>query len=228
VSARFDCVCFDFDSTLTRLEGIDELARRAGVMDEIAPLTAAAMDGTLALDEIYGRRLAIVRPDRAAITWLAARYIEDKVAGAFETIAALQRANVPVHIVSGGLRDAILPFAAEAGIASNCVHAVDIAFRDDGSYLDFDQKSPLTRPDGKAVICGALRPRYKAVALIGDGVTDVAARDAGAYVIGFGGVCAREAVRSGADVFIESADLRSVLEILVAGGEAAALSSRVR
>ncbi len=227
MNARFDCVCFDFDSTLSRLEGIDELALRAGVTDEIAPLTAAAMDGTLAIDEIYGRRLEIVRPDRAAIAWLSARYIEEKITGAFETIAALQEANVPVHIVSGGLREAILPFAAEAGIATNRVHAVDIVFAPDGSYRDFDQSSPLTRPDGKAVVCSTLGAGHKALAMVGDGVTDVAARRAGAYVIGFGGVCAREAVRAAADVFVESPDLRSVLDVLI-GGEAAALSSRSR
>jgi phosphoserine phosphatase len=38
----FAAVCFDCDSTLSRIEGIDELARRAGLEQEIAPLTDAA------------------------------------------------------------------------------------------------------------------------------------------------------------------------------------------
>ena len=108
---RFDAVCFDFDSTLSLLEGIDELAARAGVADEIAPLTAAAMEGKIPLDRIYARRLGIVRPGREAVSWLGERYISEMVPGAGTTIETLQRANVAVYIVSGGFRAAILPFA---------------------------------------------------------------------------------------------------------------------
>ena len=46
---RFNAVCFDCDSTLSRIEGIDELGRNAGCEAEIAELTNAAMDGKIAL-----------------------------------------------------------------------------------------------------------------------------------------------------------------------------------
>src|SRR6266508_6638358 len=82
---RFDAVCFDCDSTLTRIEGIDELARRVGREAEIASLTEAAMNGHIPLEEIYGTRLDIVRPDKAALAWLAERYAEEMVSGAVET-----------------------------------------------------------------------------------------------------------------------------------------------
>ena len=42
---KFRAVCFDCDSTLSRLEGIDELASRYGRKDEVALLTEAAMNG---------------------------------------------------------------------------------------------------------------------------------------------------------------------------------------
>ena len=42
---KFGAICFDCDSTLTRIEGIDELARRRAAAAEITRLTAAAMDG---------------------------------------------------------------------------------------------------------------------------------------------------------------------------------------
>ena len=54
---NFDIVCFDCDSTLSRVEGIDALARRAGVEADVAPLTDAAMVGDLRLDEVFGKRL---------------------------------------------------------------------------------------------------------------------------------------------------------------------------
>ena len=40
-------VVLDVDSTLVQGEGIDELAARAGVLDEVAALTASAMGGKL-------------------------------------------------------------------------------------------------------------------------------------------------------------------------------------
>jgi len=88
---RFDAVCFDCDSTLTRIEGIDELARRAGREAEIASLTEAAMNGAIPLEAVYAKRLELVRPDRAALAWLAERYTDEMVSGAAETIAMLRR-----------------------------------------------------------------------------------------------------------------------------------------
>ncbi len=44
-------ILFDCDSTLSTIEGIDVLAERAGVVDQVVPLTNAAMDGRLRLEE---------------------------------------------------------------------------------------------------------------------------------------------------------------------------------
>jgi phosphoserine phosphatase len=212
---RFDVVCFDFDSTLTRLEGIDELARRAGVEDAIAPLTTAAMDGSIPLDAVYGKRLEIVRPDREAIAWLAVRYRDAMMPGCRETIAALKEAGAGVHIVSGGIRGAILPFAADVGVPDNAVHAVEISFKADGSFAGYDRTSPLATPGGKAAVCRKLATNGRSVALVGDGVTDLAARDAGAFVVGFGGVAERDAVRERADAFVQGPNISDTLAILL-------------
>lgn len=206
-----DVICFDCDSTLSRIEGIDELARRAGLFAEVAALTDAAMNGELALEAVYGRRLDMIRPDRAALDWLAGLYIEEMVAGAAETVAALHAGGKRVHIVSGGLRQAILPLAARLGIAGDCVHAVDVLLDAAGGYRDFARESPLAASGGKAGVCRALRPAHGRLVMIGDGQTDLEARQAGAFLIGFGGVVARPAVRAGADVFVADGDLTAVL-----------------
>lgn len=215
--SKFDAVCFDCDSTLSRLEGIDELARRVGADDEIAPLTAAAMDGSIPLDDIYAKRLTIIRPDRSALAWLGQRYVEETVPGARETVGTLHRAGKCVFIVSGGLLPAILPLSAELGIPRNNVYAVDVTFEPDDSYRDFDRHSPLARPDGKADVCRALMRTYPSLAMVGDGITDLAARKAGAYIVGFGGVAQRDAVIKSADVFIADRDLTATLDVLLKG-----------
>lgn len=210
-------VAFDCDSTLSAIEGIDELARRAGCYDEVEPLTRLAMDGQMSIEDVYVRRMDLVRPDRAAIDWLAQLYIETMTPGAIEAIAALKSAGRHVAIVSGGLRPAILPLAAELGVAAADVHAVDVKFAPDGAYHDFERTSPLTRPDGKAVICAGLIARHGPTALVGDGSTDVAAKSAGAFVVGYGGVVARENVKATADAFVGDAALTAVVPILLNG-----------
>lgn len=211
---KFEAVCFDFDSTLSAVEGIDELAVRAGVGERIAPLTASAMAGEIALDAVYAARLDVVRPSRQDLAWLAARYIEAIVPGAKSTIDALRGEGVELYIVSGGLRPAIMPFAHLHGFAPDRVHAVDVTFRRDGSYEGFDRDSPLTRTSGKADVCRSLIKRHASLALVGDGITDLAAREAGAYVIGFGGVADRPAVRAGADRYAAGPGLDGVLQFL--------------
>jgi phosphoserine phosphatase len=216
---RFDIVCFDCDSTLSRIEGIDELALRAGIEQDVAPLTGAAMAGTIPLDAVYAERLSMIRPDRGSIDWLARRYVEEMVPGARETIAALIRAGTSVHIVSGGLRPALDPLACELAVPASNVHAVDVFFADDGTYRDFDRESPLSRPDGKAVVCRSLAERRALIALVGDGATDLAAQACGVFVVGFGGVNRRDALIKGADIFIDSPDLTAVLGPLLDAGE---------
>lgn len=227
-SGAFDAVFFDCDSTLSRVEGIDELARRIGVEDEIAPLTAAAMSGRLPLDAVYAERLAIVRPDRAAVAWLGGRYIEEMVPGARETVSTLHALGKAVYILSGGLQQALEQIARALCIPFERVHAVPLHFDRSGSYCGFDTSSPLCRAEGKAVLCRELGARYRSIAMVGDGMTDLAAQSAGAYVVGFGGVARREAVAQGADRFVTEPDLTATLEALLTEEERRAVPTSPR
>jgi phosphoserine phosphatase len=207
----FEVVCFDCDSTLSRVEGIDELARRNGLFDEVAALTDAAMNGELALEDVYGKRLAMIKPDKAAMDWLADLYIAEMVDGVLETIKTLQENGKLIHIISGGLRQAILPLAALLGIPEERVHAVDVEFDEQGQYLDYAHHSPLAVSGGKARICRRLRMHHSSLVMIGDGKTDLEAKLAGAYMIGFGGVVKRPLVQEQADLFIADDSLVAIL-----------------
>jgi phosphoserine phosphatase len=221
-SPPFDVICFDCDSTLTRIEGIDELAVKYGCVRAVEPLTSAAMDGSLSIEEVYARRLELIKPDAAALAWVGRRYVDELVYGARETIGALHARGKSVHVVSGGLLAPVRHLALELGISAENVHAVDVWFRKDGTYLDFDQASPLCRANGKAVIVAALAARFGRIALVGDGITDLEARNGGASVVGFGGVVSRTAVLQGADVFIAGPSLRDTLPALLTPEEFAA------
>ena len=207
----FDVICFDCDSTLSRIEGIDELARRVGMGEEMSKLTDLAMNGVVPLEAVYERRLSLIRPDQDSINWLADLYIAEIVEGVKEVFAALLAQDKVVHIISGGLRQAILPLADCLGLPESHVHAVDIYFKEDGSYCNYDLNSPLARTGGKAVVVGTLKGQGSLV-MVGDGKTDLEAKQSGAVVFGFGGVVDRAIVREQADFYTTEPTLLTVLE----------------
>ena len=223
---KFAAICFDCDSTLTRIEGIDELARRSGREAEIAPLTEAAMEGALSLEDVYARRLDIVRPGREELSWLGERYIEEMVDGVRETIAALHYLGKAVYLISGGFLQPVARLGQAVDITASHVHAVEIYLDSAGDFSGFDAASPLIRGNGKAEICRELVQRHGAVAMVGDGVTDLAARAGGAYVIGFGGVARRQAMVEGADTFIADTNLLRTLDVLLTDAEIAQWRAR--
>lgn len=208
-------IAFDCDSTLSRLEGIDELAVRVGRAHEIVPLTQAAMDGRMTLEEVYARRMEILRPSRQDVDWLGGRYAETIVEGALQAIARLSASGAAVYVVSGGLREPVVHLAGKLGVPEDRVHAVAVYHDEEGHYAGFETASPLTRSNGKAQIAAHLVARHGSLVLVGDGVTDLAAREGGAKIIGFGGVARRQAVVAGADHFIDGPSLSAVADYLL-------------
>jgi phosphoserine phosphatase len=211
--ALYRFVFFDVDSTLVTIEGIDVLGHGN---PEIVRLTDAAMNGEIALDEVYARRLEIIRPTRADVDALGQRYIESLVAGARETIATLQRAGVDVHLVTAGIAQAIAPLASHLGIAARAVHAVALQFDEQGNYRDFDRRSLLARAGGKELVVHAILARAKGrSAFIGDGVSDLETKPVVNLFIGFGGVHTRPRVMENAEVYVTEPALTAVLPYLI-------------
>jgi phosphoserine phosphatase len=210
VTPKFRLVFFDVDSTLVTIEGIDVLA--AG-NPAIVQLTEKAMNGEVPLDQVYARRLEIIRPNRAAIEALARRYLDSLVPGAEDTIRALREAGCLIHLVTAGIEQALTPLAEKLGAA---LHAVRLRFSATGEYEDFDRKTPLTRSRGKEVVVRDIRARTKGkAAFIGDGASDLEAKPAVDLFIGFGGVHTRPRVRENADVFVPGPRLDDVLPYLI-------------
>ncbi|MGH8564218.1 MAG: HAD-IB family phosphatase [Gammaproteobacteria bacterium] len=215
----FEVVFLDCDGTLCAIEGIDELARRFGVAAEVESLTEAAMEGRLPLEAVYGERLETIRPGRDAVEWLGERYVQALVEGAHEVVETLMTFGKEVHIVSSGIRQAVLRVGETLAIPAERVHAVEVAWDAAGRYIDYDRGSPLSRGGGKATVCRAALRNGAAAAMVGDGVTDLEAAAAGVYVIGFGGVVRRPAVSRHADVFVPGPTLRPLLEVLLGDAE---------
>lgn len=199
-----DTVLFDCDSTLTSVEGIDELGRRYNVYDKLAALTRAAMEGELLLDEVFKRRLDIIKPNQSDIDWLGDRYVQNIISDAAKVISILQSSGKQLHIISGGIRQAVLKLAQALNITNENVHAVDLYFDDSGQYTGFDTSSPLGMSGGKASICRKIIGKDRHAVIVGDGITDLEAQLERVHFIGFGGVVCRPQVKSAAPDFILS------------------------
>lgn len=207
-------VFFDCDSTLVEVEGVDELAIRAGVGEQVAEMTRLTMEGKIPLEDVYGHRLDIIRPGREDLTWLGKRYCSTMVAGARETVMSLAAVGAKIHVISGGLSPAVVDLARELEVPEDRVHAVDVYFDDEGRYAGFETDSPLARTGGKAEVIKRLsRPGWTTF-MIGDGMTDLETAEAGALTIGFGGVVVRPSVKEKADHFVVGPSLEPVIEII--------------
>lgn len=210
-AARYRLVFFDVDSTLVTIEGIDVLAHGNS---EIAKLTEAAMNGEIPVDQVYGRRLDLIRPKRVDVDALGRKYVSSLVEGAAEGVTALREAGAQVQLVTAGIAQAIEPLAARLEIPPRAVHAVILQFDDTGNYAGFDRKSPLTRSGGKAIVVRDVRARTKGrAAFVGDGVTDLETKDVVDLFIGFGGVHVRPRVKDNAGVYVT--DFRDVVSHLL-------------
>lgn len=210
---RFRTVIFDCDSTLAAIEGIDELAGPHKV--EVARLTELAMTGAIALQEVYGSRLALLRPTRAQVEALGARYIAATVPGAREAVAGLQAAGVVVQVVSGGLLPPVLMLARHLGIPDDRVAAVPIRFDALGAYAGFGTDSPFAQSGGKRRWIEANLTRLpRPILLVGDGATDLEARPVVDTFAAFTGVVRRPQVADAADVEFPGPSLLDVLSFV--------------
>jgi phosphoserine phosphatase len=191
----FKSVVLDVDSTVSAIEGIDWLAeqRDALITETIVALTADAMEARVPLDEVYGRRLALIRPTRDEIVQLAQVYITAAMPGVHDAVSAWLAAGIRVVLVSGGLRDAILPLATWLGIPAADVHAVDVEYDADGIASGILDDALLARRGGKLIVVEALQ-LARPILAVGDGATDADLAPTVDQFLAFTGVARRASV----------------------------------
>jgi phosphoserine phosphatase len=96
-------VAFDMDSTLIQHEVIDELAREAGVYEQVSAVTEAAMRGELDFRQSLARRVALLKGLEESVMQRVAQRLQ-LTEGAERLIGALKRFGYKTAILSGGFR----------------------------------------------------------------------------------------------------------------------------
>ncbi len=225
-----DVVIFDCDSTLSGVEGIDELARMAGRLEDVSALTRRAMGGDVPLEGVYEHRLAVSNPTQAQVSHLRRVYRETVIADAREVVAALQDLGCRVFVVSGGLIEPVRDFGVWLGVPRDHIYAVGMEYdqlagewwryweqpggqNPNANYLAI-KSSPLVSTGGKRVVIDRIRQRFPGRAmLVGDGTSDFEARTQVDLFVGFGGVVHRERVAAQAPIYVRTPYLSPILPI---------------
>jgi phosphoserine phosphatase len=217
----FASIWFDCDSTLSAIEGVDELLRwaPAALCGEVAALTRRAMEGSLPLDAVYGQRLRLLAPRAEQVEAVGRLYCEHAVPDAREVVAALRALGKQIGIMSGGMLPAVRALAQHLGIDAGLVHAVALSFDAGGAYRDFDRATPLCRNGGKAELVRALPAPMRPLAFVGDGATDLETQGAADLFVGYGGVAVREVVRARAQRWFATPSLAPLLGFVLTADE---------
>jgi D-3-phosphoglycerate dehydrogenase len=177
---------FDFDSTFTQVEGLDELADialagqpdRAERVAQIKALTDRGMAGEIGFQESLAQRLALLGASRRHLAPLVA-HLQTKVSASIRRNAEFFRTHADrIYVVSSGFREFIEPVVAEFGIGPSHVLANTFTFDAEGNITGCDPANVLSRDGGKIrqlVLLDLDGPVY----VLGDGYTDYQIREAG-------------------------------------------------
>ncbi len=165
-------VVFDMDSTLIQAEVIDELAKEAGVGEEVAAITAAAMRGELDFRQSLTRRVALLAglPEETLATVAARIRLTD---GAELVTSTLKRLGYKIGIISGGFDYFGKRLQTQLGfdyMHANRLEIIDgrLTGRVVGEIIDGPRKAALLRE-----IAAAEGLRLEQTIAVGDGANDL-------------------------------------------------------
>ncbi len=165
-------VCFDMDSTLIEVEVIDELAKAAGVGEQVAEVTERAMRGELDFNASFASRLATLKGlDESVLSAIAEALPITE--GAARLISTLKRMGYKTAILSGGFTYFAKHLQKKLGI--DYVHANELAI-EDGKVIG-EVRGEIVNGERKAQLLQQLAERegisLDQVIAVGDGANDI-------------------------------------------------------
>ena len=203
-------VVMDMDSTLIRIEVIDELARAHGVEREVAAITERAMAGEMDYDESLRQRLALLRGLDVRVLERIAEELP-LTDGAELLIRVLRRLGYKTAVISGGFTVAADALKRRLGIDYAYSNRLEI----EGGKLTGRVIGPIVNGRRKAelleVIAQAEGVLLDQVIAVGDGANDLLMLEKAGLGIAFR---AKQKLREAADSAISTSGLEAILHLL--------------
>jgi phosphoserine phosphatase len=199
-------VQLDVDSTFIQQEAIELLAAKAGALDEVSRITAAAMRGELDFAQSLIARVALLQGLSEDVIMKVQREIT-LTDGAAELVAALHQNGHFVSLVSGGFTNILQPIVDDMKIdfyRANTLEIIDglLTGKVIGPIVDRVAKADALREF--ALACAVDLTNTVA---IGDGANDLDMMEIAGISIAFN---AKPIVEAAADYSIKEPSLRSV------------------
>ena len=202
--------CFDMDSTLIEQEVIVELAKTAGIGEQVETITEAAMRGEMDFDESFAQRVALLQGiPTSVLDEICSRLTLST--GALATISALKALGYHTVLVSGGFTYFARYIAEQLGIDEVHANPLDI---EEGEVTGHIQL-PIINGAKKAAIVTHTAERLgiamSQVVCVGDGANDLPMMALADLGVAFN---AKPIVQARADAAINVTGLEGVLYAL--------------
>ena len=203
-------VQLDVDSTFIQQEAIELLAAKAGVLEEVSRITAAAMRGELDFAQSLVARVALLQ-GLSEDSFVQVQQEITLTDGAAELVTLLHQKGHCVSLVSGGFTNILQPMVDAMKIdfyRANTLEVVDgkLTGKLLGAMIDRAAKADALREFATA--CGVDLSNTVA---IGDGANDLDMMGIAGISIAFN---AKPIVEAAADYAIKEPSLRSVASLI--------------
>lgn len=203
-------VVLDMDSTLVQIEVIDELARRAGVVDRVSAITERAMRGEMDFNASLLERVALLEGLEASALDDIAHSLP-LTDGAERLIRVLKRLGFRTAVLSGGFDVPVEALRRRLGIDYAYANTLEVV---DGR-LTGKLMGPIVNAERKAELLVQIAEQegilLDQVIAVGDGANDLLMLEKAGLGIAFR---AKPKLREAADTSISSTGLDGILYLL--------------
>lgn len=203
-------VVMDMDSTLIRIEVIDELARLHGVVEQVSAITAKAMAGEIGFESSLRERVALLKGlEMERVMALAADL--PLTEGASDMLAVLKTLGYKTGVISGGFT--VAADALKETLGLDYAYANTLATAD--GRLTGELEGPIVTPQRKADLLDTIAQgegiQLDQTIAIGDGANDMAMLERAGLGIAFH---AKAKLKAAADTAVSRGGLERILFML--------------